>query len=81
MESNEQLAIVRTRRIVFFDIRHSNGHLITKAFDRAQAEQLKAAFDAEHSTPCLIQEQTAIVLPEPLYLSKRGKLNFKQPLE
>lgn len=82
MESNEQLAIVRTRRIVFFDIRHGNGHLITKCFDKAQAERLKEAFDAEHpATPCTIQEQTAVVMPEPFYISKRGKLHVKQPVE
>ncbi len=82
MESNDQLAIVRTRRIVFYDLRHANGHLLTKVFDRAQADRLKAAFDAEHpDSPCLIQEQTAVVMPKSFYLSKRGKLHFKLPSE
>ncbi len=55
---------------------HANGHLLTKT----QAERHFQALDAEHpDSPCLIQEQTAVVMPQAFYLSNRGKLHFKVP--
>lgn len=80
MQNSDQLSIVRTRRILFYDVRHANGNLISKTFDRAAAESRVAEYNAEHpDSPCFIQEQTAIVVPEPLYVSKRGKVCVKVP--